>query len=81
MVMKKLFDHGEPSYEQVNQDVIKSLIETGPKYWMLLATTIGITVVCFIVPWMYQIQTGIGVAGMNRNSVWGTYLSNFIFWI
>ena len=81
MVMKKLFDHGEPSYEQVNQDVIKSLIETGPKYWMLLATTIGITVVCFIVPWMYQIHTGVGVAGMNRNAVWGTYLSNFIFWI
>ncbi len=74
-------DYREPTYAQVNDDILRTMLETGPKYWTLLGTMIAIAVLCFFVPWIYQLNVGVGVAGMNQHSVWGTYLSNFIFWI
>ncbi len=74
-------ENKEPTYAEVNNDVLRTMLETGPKYWILLGTTITVAVVCFFAPWMYQIYVGVGAAGMNRSAVWGTYLSNFIFWI
>lgn len=74
-------NYSAPTYEEVNRDVLRSMLETGPKYWWLLGTTMTIAVVCFFLPWAYQWHVGIGAAGMNRSAVWGTYLSNFIFWI
>ena len=76
-----MVEYREPSYAEVNRDILRTLLETGPKYWILLGITSTIAVVCFFVPWMYQLNVGVGAAGMNRNAVWGTYLSNFIFWI
>ncbi len=74
-------EYREPSYADVNHDILQTLLVTGPRYWILLGFTSTIAVVCFFVPWMYQLNVGIGASGMNRNAVWGTYLSNFIFWI
>ncbi|MEE8235419.1 MAG: NrfD/PsrC family molybdoenzyme membrane anchor subunit, partial [Gammaproteobacteria bacterium] len=76
-----MFDHGQPTYAEVNRDVLGSMLETGPRYWILLGTTMTIAGVCFFMPWIYQLIVGVGAAGMNRNALWGTYLSNFIFWI
>ena len=76
-----MFDHGQPTYAEVNRDVLSSMLETGPRYWILLGTTMTIAGVFFFMPWIYQLIVGVGAAGMNRNAVWGTYLSNFIFWI
>lgn len=74
-------EHAQPTYAEVNQDVLRTLMVTGPKYWMLLGSMIAVVLVCFVGPWMYQLHVGVGAAGMNRNAVWGSYLSNFIFWI
>ena len=74
-------EYREPSYADVNHDILQTLLVTGPRYWILLGFTSTIAVVCFFVPWMYQLNVGVGASGMNRNAVWGTYLSNFIFWI
>lgn len=76
-----MFDHGQPTYAEVNRDVLGSMLETGPRYWILLGTTMTIAGVFFFMPWIYQLMVGVGAAGMNRNALWGTYLSNFIFWI
>ncbi len=57
------------------------MLETGPRYWVLLGTTMTIAGVFFFMPWIYQLIVGVGASGMNRNALWGTYLSNFIFWI
>ncbi len=76
-----MFDHGQPSYAEVNEDILSTMLETGPKYWMLLGTTVTVAGICFFMPWFYQLFVGVGAAGMNRNAVWGSYLSNFIFWI
>ncbi|MFP6796024.1 MAG: NrfD/PsrC family molybdoenzyme membrane anchor subunit [Pseudomonadales bacterium] len=68
-------------YADIHNDVIRSIVETGPKYYVALATAFGLTLICFFFPWFYQLYYGIGAAGMNHPSVWGTYLASFIFWI
>ncbi len=74
--------NGEPlQYADVNRDVIRSLVETGPRYYIALASAFGLTLACFFFPWFYQLYYGLGAAGMNHPGVWGTYLANFIFWI
>ena len=68
-------------FADVNNDVVRSLVVTGPRYFVTLAIAITVTLTCFLFPWFYQLQYGIGVAGMNNPNVWGTYLASFIFWI
>jgi len=68
-------------YADVNRDVVRSLVETGSKYYITLSIAIGVTLICFFFPWFYQLYYGIGAAGMNHPAVWGTYLASFIFWI
>lgn len=31
--------------------------------------------------WVYQVRTGMGVAGINHPVGWGTYITNFVFWV
>ena len=78
---EQMFDQGQPSYAEVNHDVIKALTTTTWRYWVTLGISAGTALLFFMAPWMYQIMVGVGAAGMNRNAMWGTYLSNFIFWI
>ena len=73
--------NSEISFAQVNDDIVRSLIVTGRKYYITLAISILITCACFFGPWFYQLRYGIGAAGMNHPTVWGTYLASFIFWI
>ena len=74
-------NHAEIRYADVNDDVVRSLVETGPKYYATLAAAVGVTLLCYAFPWFYQLYYGIGAAGMNHPSVWGTYMASFIFWI
>ncbi len=74
-------DKAELTYADVNNDVLRSLLETGTRYYVALAIAVTITLVCFLYPWFYQLYYGLGAAGMNHPNVWGTYLASFIFWI
>ena len=69
------------SFAQINDDVVRSLVVTGRNYYITLAISILVTFACFVGPWFYQLRYGIGAAGMNHPTVWGTYLASFIFWI
>ncbi len=71
----------ELQYADVNRDVLRSLVETGPQYYRTLFIAITVMLGCFFFPWFYQLYFGIGAAGMNHPTVWGTYLASFIFWI
>jgi len=68
-------------YADIHRDVVRSIVETGHKYYIALATAIGVTLLCFFFPWFYQLYYGLGAAGVNHPQVWGTYLASFIFWI
>ena len=74
-------DTNDLQYADVHEDVVRSIVVTGPRYYVALWIAIGITVTCFFFPWFYQLYYGIGAAGMNHPGVWGTYLASFIFWI
>jgi len=71
----------EPKWDEVNDDVLRTMLVTGPGYWKLLATTVTIAIVFFFIPWSLQLKYGLGLAGNNRSANWSTFLSNFIFWI
>jgi len=74
-------DTNNMKYTDIHDDVVRSIVVTGPKYYATLAIAGGITVLCFFFPWFYQLNYGVGAAGMNHPGVWGTYLASFIFWI
>ena len=71
----------DPQYADIHRDVVRSIVETGPRYYVALATALSVTLLCFFFPWFYQLYYGIGAAGVNHPQVWGTYLASFIFWI
>ncbi len=68
-------------FADVNDDVVRSLVVTGRNYYITLGISIFVMLACFFLPWFYQLYYGIGAAGMNSPTVWGTYLASFIFWI
>src|SRR3954469_21435358 len=66
-------------YEQVDREIIGTLRPTLP--WF-----IGLGVAIFflligVTAWMYQIYSGLGVAGYNPPVMWGVYIITFVFWI
>ncbi len=74
-------ENNKLGYTDIHEDVVRSIVVTGPKYYAALATAGGLALRCFFFPWFYQLYYGIGAAGMNHPGVWGTYLASFIFWI
>jgi molybdopterin-containing oxidoreductase family membrane subunit len=68
-------------FADVNDDVVRSLVVTGRNYYITLCISVFVMFACFFFPWFYQLYYGIGAAGMNSPTVWGTYLASFIFWI
>ena len=70
----------ELTFAKIDQTVLDTLRPASRRYWLavfLLALGIMLGASC----WLYQIFTGIGVAGMNIPVAWGTYLINFVFWV
>ncbi|HUD97100.1 MAG TPA: NrfD/PsrC family molybdoenzyme membrane anchor subunit [Woeseiaceae bacterium] len=68
-------------FTDIHNDVVRSLVVTGRNYYITLGCAVFLMLACFFFPWFYQLYYGIGAAGMNSPTVWGTYLASFIFWI
>ena len=68
------------TYTKVNRDILETLKSPGRLYYILL-----LAVLCFLsvglFAWLYQIYTGIGVAGITHPVAWGVYITNFVFWV
>jgi hypothetical protein len=69
-----------PSEAQINRDLLGPLFNTGPKYYVMLAVLLAVTGMVFVA-WFFQLAYGIGMAGKNRPSFWGLYITTFVFWI
>src|SRR3989338_1001874 len=69
------------SYREVNDDVVRTMTETGRSYYIALSLCLVGIVITFGLPWVYQIYTGQGVTGLHSPAYWGVYLTNFVFWI
>ncbi|MDR0466014.1 MAG: polysulfide reductase NrfD [Deltaproteobacteria bacterium] len=60
--------------------MVEKLLKGSPRYylWLLsLLAFIGVAGVAYI----YQLQTGLGVTGMNRDVSWGLYISQFTYFV
>lgn len=72
--------HTDSYHYAVEHDVLAAMSTPGPKYWLTLLFTAG----CFgllVVLLTYQMLKGMGVTGLNNPVGWGTYITNFVFWV
>ena len=68
------------TYARVNEDVIRMLDKPTIKWLALFIPTLGFVgfgAFCFI----YQVYTGLGVAGYRHPVFWGVYITDFVFWV
>lgn len=68
------------TYSRVNDDIMKMLEKPSLKWLALFVfdlSVLGIGAMCFI----YQVYTGLGVAGYSHPVFWGVYITNFVFWV
>ena len=68
------------TYTRVNDDIIRMLDKPTFKWWALFLPTlffVGFGLFCFI----YQVYTGLGVAGYRHPVFWGVYITDFVFWV
>ncbi len=69
-----------PNEAQINRDLLGPLFKTGPIYYVMVAILLAVTGMVFVA-WAVQLIYGIGMAGKNRPSFWGLYITTFVFWI
>jgi molybdopterin-containing oxidoreductase family membrane subunit len=72
--------HTDNYHRAVENDVLAAMSKPGPLYWLALLFTGG----CFALGmalWAYQMLVGMGVSGLNNPVGWGTYITNFVFWV
>lgn len=73
--------HEEPvTYAEVNDTVLRMLEPPGAGWWVLLLSCIGLLSVGAFC-WGYQIMGGFGMSGKSHPIGWGTYITNFVFWV
>jgi molybdopterin-containing oxidoreductase family membrane subunit len=68
------------TYSRVTTDIVRMLDKPTVKWWtlfMISLSFVGIGLICFI----YQVYVGLGVAGYRHPVFWGTYITNFVFWV
>lgn len=68
------------TYSRVTNDVVRMLDKPTFKWWALFliaVSFVGIGLICFV----YQVYTGLGVAGYRHPVFWGTYITDFVFWV
>jgi len=66
-------------YEQVDREITATLHPTVA--WFIGLGTAIFFLLIGIGAWMYQIYSGLGVAGYNPPVMWGVYIITFVFWV
>jgi len=60
--------------------LLKPLTFTGRRFYAFIAVLVGVIGLAGYA-WYVQLTQGLGVTGMNDTTIWGLYISNFIFFI
>jgi Ni/Fe-hydrogenase subunit HybB-like protein len=66
--------------EQINEDLLRPLSGTSLTYRIVLACFVAV-IIAAMFAFGWQVNNGIGVAGIRRPVFWGFYITNFVFWI
>jgi Ni/Fe-hydrogenase subunit HybB-like protein len=68
------------TYAEVNDTVLSMLEPPGAGWWALFASAILLLIVG-AGSWFYQMWSGFGASGKSHPIGWGTYITNFVFWV
>jgi len=70
----------EPTYGDVNRDIIRTLDPPGKGWFMGMAVILtGLAIGGYA--WSRQLKYGMGVTGYTPPIFWGTYITTFVFWV
>jgi molybdopterin-containing oxidoreductase family membrane subunit len=69
-----------PVQSPVNRLVLGTLSGPSRLYWAIVIALALVVVIGFSA-FIYQMRTGMGVAGINIPVAWGVYIVNFVFWV
>ncbi len=64
----------------INNDLLRPVFRTSWRFYLLVAG-LGSIVLAGLGAWAFQLNHGIGVAGIRWPVFWGFYITNFVFWI
>ena len=64
----------------INDDVLGPTSPPRRLYWLVMGA-LAVTVAYALSVWIYQVQVGMGVAGINHPVGWGVYIVTFVFWV
>jgi Ni/Fe-hydrogenase subunit HybB-like protein len=67
-------------FQRVDEQVYRALRPPGWTYKGAVAL-LGLGVLGLLGAWLYQIQVGMGVAGISFPVGWAVYIGSFVFWI
>lgn len=74
--------HHSVTAAEVTQDVVAPILRPPGMPWILLTLgSFGIFSMFFLSSIAIQMFEGIGILGINNPIGWGTYITNFVFWI
>jgi Ni/Fe-hydrogenase subunit HybB-like protein len=68
------------SYGEITDEVLRPLSPPGALFYVPVAL-LGAGIVAFVSTWVFQVRTGMGVAGISHPVGWGVYIANFVFWV
>ncbi len=66
--------------DRINQDLLRPVFHTSRRFYAIVLL-LAVPVVAALAAFLYQVYSGIGVAGISRPVFWGSYITNFVFWI
>ena len=69
-----------PNREQINDDLLRPLLTTSARFYVLVAF-LGTIVATGVGTWFYQMYFGFGMSGIRWPIFWAFYITNFVFWI
>ena len=67
-------------YSNLNKTVMNMLTRPSFGWWSIFIVDLiflAFGIYCFI----YQVYTGLGVAGYSHPVLWGVYITDFVFWV
>ncbi|HUF89982.1 MAG TPA: NrfD/PsrC family molybdoenzyme membrane anchor subunit [Gemmatimonadota bacterium] len=67
-------------FRRVNRDILATLSRPGIG-WMAMMGLVLTVLAIGVVAWIYQIKTGLGVAGYEPPVMWAVYITDFVFWV
>ena len=73
-------EHVQLSQSKINDDLLAGVLGM-PKWWLGAVGFLLLVIATGIGAYGYELNKGIGVAGLNRPVLWGFYITNFVFWI